>query len=101
MISRFGTAKEMIVQSVEEGSKNYLLAIDHRGLYLTLDRYVDSNLSDPNRNSDRKLMEQRIGALGIDYKTFFEENKHLVQEMPKEKISKVNPLKASKRSMKK
>ncbi len=101
MITRFGTAKEMIVQPVEEDNTPYLLAIDSRGLYLTVQRYVDSNFSDPNRNSDRKLMEQRINALGIDYKAFFDENKHLVQDLPKEKAAKVNPLKASKRSMKK
>ncbi len=101
MITRFGTAREMIVQPIEEESKPYLLAIDQRGLYLTVERYVDSNFSDPNRNSDRKLMEQRIAALGIDCKAFYEENKHLVQAMPKEKAAKVNPLKASKRSMKK
>ncbi len=101
MITRFGTAKEMIVQPFEEDGKEYLLAIDQRGLYLTVERYIDSNLSDPNRNSDRKLMEQRINAQGIDYKIFFEEHKHMIQDLPKEKAAKVNPLKASKRSMKK
>ncbi len=101
MITRFGTAKEMIVQPIEVESIPHLLAIDQRGLYLTVERYVDSNFADPNRNSDRKLMEQKITALGIDCKVFFEENKHLIQNMPKEKAAKVNPLKASKRSMKK
>ncbi len=101
MITRFGTAKEMIIQPMVEDGKDYLLAIDQRGLYLTIDRYVDSNFSDPNRNSNRALMEQRITASGIDYKSFFEEHKHLIQDMPKEKAAKVNPIKASKRSMKK
>ncbi len=101
MITRFGTAKEMIVQDIEENGVPYLLAIDQRGLYLTTSRYVDKDLSDPNRNSDRVLMEQRITALNIDCKSFFEENKHLVQAMPKSTAVKVNPLKASKRSMKK
>ncbi len=101
MITRFGTAKEMIVQPLEKDGTSYLLAIDQRGLYLTVERYVDSNLSDPNRNSDRKAMEQRINDYGIDYKTFFEEHKHLIQAMPTEKAAKINPLKASKRSMKK
>ncbi len=101
MITRFGTAKEMIVQDVVENDVQYVLAIDQRGLYLTTSRYVDKNLSDPNRNSDRAVMEQRITALGIDYKAFFEENKHLIQDLPKSATVKVNPLKASKRSMKK
>ncbi len=101
MISRFGTGNEMVIQSVEENANTYLLAIDQKGLYLTAQKYVDNNLADPNRNSDRKLMEQRINALGIDYKSFFEENKHRIQELPKEKAAKVNPLKASKRGMKK
>ncbi len=101
MITRFGTAREMIVQDVEENSLPLLMAIDQKGLYLTTERYVDKNLSDPNRNSNRALMEQRITALGFDYKAFYEENKHLVKDLPKSTAVKVNPLKASKRSMKK
>ncbi len=101
MITRFGTAKEMIVQDITENDATYHLAIDQRGLYLTTTRYVDKDISDPNRNSDRSLMKQRISALGIDYAAFFEENKHLIQVMPKSTAAKVNPLKASKRSMKK
>ncbi len=101
MITRFGTAKEMVVQDIVENDATFLLAIDQKGLYLTTGRYVDKDLSDPNRNSDRRLMEQRINALGIDYKAFYEENKHLVKDMPKSTAVKVNPLKASKRSMKK
>ncbi len=101
MITRFGTASEMVVQTVEENNVPFLLAIDQKGLYLTTDRYVDKNLSDPNRNSNRALMEERITALGFDYKAFYEENKHLVKDLPKSATVKVNPLKASKRSMKK
>ncbi len=101
MITRFGTASEMIVQEIEENNAPLVMAIDQRGLYLTHKRYLDKNLSDPNRISDRKLMEKRINALGFDYKTVFEENKHLIQDLPKEKAAKINPLKASKRSMKK
>ncbi len=100
MITRFGTAQEMIVQPMTEDGVEYLLAIDQRGLYLTVQRYIGSTLADPNRNSDRALMEQRINALGVDYKTLFETNKHLIQAMPKEAAAKINPLKASKRSMK-
>ncbi len=101
MITRFGTASSMVVQNVEENSTPLLLAIDQRGLYLTKSNYLDKNLSDPNRVSNRKSMEDRITALGFDYKAIFDENKHLIQDLPKEKAAKINPLKASKRSMKK
>ncbi len=101
MITRFGTASAMVVQNVEENNVELVMAIDQRGLYLTHAKYLDKNLSDPNRISNRKPMEERINALGFDYKVLFEENKHLIQDLPKEKAVKVNPLKASKRSMKK
>ncbi len=100
MITRFGTAKEMVLQEVAENEINLLLAIDQRGLYLTFPRYIDKNISDPNRVSARKVMQERIQALGIDYASLFEENKHLIPKLPKESVAKVNPLKASKRSMK-
>lgn len=101
MITRFGTSQEMIIQPVEENGQNLLLSIDNRGLYLTEAKYLDKAIADPNRSCHRVLMEQRINALGIDYKSMFETNKHLIQQLPTEKTKKVNPLKASKRSMKK
>ncbi len=101
MITRFGTAKVMILQEVIENEQELLLAIDQRGLYLTQSKYLDKNISDPNRVSSRKPMEERMKALNIDYKKVFEENKHLIPTLPKEVVAKVNPLKASKRSMKK
>ncbi len=101
MITRFGTGSEMIIQPVEENNVSLLIAIDQRGLYLTHSKYLDKNLSDPNRVSNRKPMEERIIALGFDYKALFDENKHLILDLPKEKVAKINPLKASKRSMKK
>ncbi len=100
MITRFGTAKEMVLQEIEENNAALLLAIDQRGLYLTSSKYIDKNIADPNRSSSRTVMEQRISALGIDYKAMFEENKHLIPKMPKEVVVKVNPLKASKRAAK-
>lgn len=101
MITRFGTSQEMLLQAVEENGLALQLAIDSRGLYLTEDKYLGRNVADPNRCTHRVLMEERIKALGIDYKEMFETNKHLIQQMPMEKSKKVNPLKASKRSMKK
>ncbi len=100
MVSRFGTSKEMVLQTIEENSAPCLLAIDQRGLYLTNDKYIDRNIADPNRSSNRASMEKRISALGIDCKAMFEENKHLIPKMPKEVAVKVNPLKASKRAAK-
>ncbi len=100
MITRFGTAQEMILQDIEENNIPLLLAIDNRGLYLTASKYVGKNLADPNRYCARSLMQDRIVALGVDYTNVFEENKHLIPKLPKESAAKVNPLKASKRSMK-
>ncbi len=99
MITRFGTASAMVVQELTEENIPVFMAIDNRGLYLTYKKYLDKNLSDPNRISNRKLMEERIIALGIDYNKIYEENKHIIQDLPKEKAAKINPLKASKRSM--
>lgn len=101
MITRFGTSKEMVLQPIEENNVPLLIAIDNRGLYLTEEKYLDRNIADPNRCGNRALMEQRIKELGINYKEMFETNKHAIQELPKETAKKVNPLKASKRSMKK
>ena len=99
MITRFGTAKEMVLQELEENEMPFLLAIDQRGLYLTNSKYLDKNFSDPNRVSDRKRMQERITALGINYAELFEQNKDRIPKLPKEQVAKVNPLKASKRSM--
>ncbi len=101
MITRFGTASSMIIQNVQENDKELALAIDQRGLYLTQVKYLDKNLADPNRVSNRQPMQARIEALGLDYQEVFDSNKHLIQDLPKEKAAKINPLKASKRSMKK
>lgn len=101
MITRFGTSQEMLLQSVEEGGKTLQLAIDSRGLYLTESKYLNRDIADPNRCANRVVMEERINALGLDYKELFESNKHLIQQVSMEKAKKVNPLKASKRSVKK
>ncbi len=98
MVTRFGTTKEMIIQPVEENNNTLLLAIDSRGLYLTQDKYLDKNLADPNRYAARAEVEARLTALGLNYKELFESNKHLIQAIVST-AKKVNPLKASKRSM--
>ncbi len=101
MASRFGTSQEMLIQSIEENNMSLHLAIDSRGLYLTEDKFVTKKIADPNRNSNREFMKQRIKALGLNYEELFETNKHLITYAPSESVKKVNPLKASKRSMKK
>ncbi len=100
MITRFGSSKEMVLQEVTENGTVLQMLIDNRGLYLTEEKYLIRAVADPNRYSNREIMENRINALGIDYKELFETNKHLIQKLPTEKVAKVNPLKASKRSMK-
>ncbi len=101
MISRFGTSQEMVIQPIEEEKIALHLAIDSRGLYLTEEKYFTKNIADPNRNSNRALMKERIKALGLNYDELFESNKHLIVNVAAENVKKVNPLKASKRSMKK
>ncbi len=101
MISRFGTSQEMLIQPIMENDLPLQLAIDGKGLYLTEEKYLTKNIADPNRNSNRILMKERITALGLNYDALFEENKHLIVQLPAESAKKVNPLKASKRSMKK
>ncbi len=101
MVSRFGTSQEMVIQAISEEKVQLHLAIDARGLYLTEEKYFTKNIADPNRNSNRVLMKERIQALGLNYEELFEANKHLIVQVAAENVKKVNPLKASKRSMKK
>ncbi len=101
MISRFGTNKDMIIQPIVENDLELLIAIDSKGLYITQPTYLNRNIADPNRAYCRKTIDKRLQNLGIDAKEMFETNKHLIQALPKETAVKVNPLKASKRSMKK
>ncbi len=115
MITRFGTAKEMVIMEVPpqeipaqeasalfttEDNSQLFIAIDDKGLYLTQKKYLDKSIADPNRYSNRRVMEQRIQELGFNYKELFESNKDRIQKLPKETVAKVNPLKASKRGMK-
>ncbi|MFI3271730.1 MAG: hypothetical protein R3Y11_06470 [Pseudomonadota bacterium] len=101
MVSRFGTTKEMVIESIETADGARMIAIDNRGLYLTEAKYLDRPIADPNRSSHRAAMEARIKELGVDTKAMFDANKGMIQALPKETSVKVNPLKASKRSMKK
>ena len=101
MINRFGTTTDIIIQSVEEKDGCSYLAIDEKGLYLTKLRYVDKPLADPNRYSgNRQNIAARLSALSLDADALFQQNQHRIQKATGEAKKKVNPLKASKRSMK-
>ena len=77
------------------------LAIDEKGLYLTSPAYVDRPLADPNRYAgNRKDVAARLNALSLDADSLLEQNRHRIPKITGESKKKVNPLKASKRSMK-
>lgn len=102
MISRFGSTSAMIIRQVEENGTPYFLAIDEKGLYLTTARYLDRNIADPHRyTAARAGMAERLADLHLDYASLVEEHRHLVRKVGDgENKKKVNPIKASKRSMK-
>ena len=102
MASRFGTSADMIVQTVEENGHEYLLAINEKGLYLTRQSFLDSNFADPNRFSEsRKDVKKRLSLLNLDFEALLAANQHKVSKVGEGEVKKkVNPLKASKRSMK-
>lgn len=98
MINRFGTTKDMIIQSIEEAGKHYHLAIDEKGLYLTHEQYIDRPFADPNRYSTvRHETAGRLQKLDMDAKSIYEQNQHMVKRLLDSTRKKVNPLKASKR----
>ena len=96
MNNRFGTTSDMIIQTVQEKEGCACLAIDEKGLYLTSPEYVDRPLADPNR----KDVAARLNALSLDAGSLLEQNQHRIPKITGESKKKVNPLKASKRSMK-
>ena len=96
MNNRFGTTSDMIIQTVQEKEGCACLAIDEKGLYLTSPAYVDRPLADPNR----KDVAARLNALSLDADSLLEQNRHRIPKITGESKKKVNPLKASKRSMK-
>lgn len=102
MSSRFGSTSDMVIQQVEENGKAYFLAIDEKGLYLTTARYLDRNLADPHRYTAlRQDVSARLAALNLDYAALVAAHQHRVKKPGEgEPRKKVNPLKASKRSMK-
>ena len=111
MNNRFGTTSDMIIQTVQEKEGCACLAIDEKGLYLTSPAYVDRPLADPNRYSsprgvrnryagNRKDVAARLNALSLDADSLLEQNRHRIPKITGESKKKVNPLKASKRSMK-
>ena len=101
MNNRFGTTSDMIIQTVQEKEGCACLAIDEKGLYLTSPEYVDRPLADPNRYAgNRKDVAARLDALSLDAASLFEQNQHRIPKITGEAKKKVNPLKASKRSMK-
>ena len=101
MVNRFGTTSAMVIQSVEENGNTVYLAIDAKGLYLTSKDRLDAYKADTNRYAvSRDTMKERITALGLDPASLFSENQHLIK-IETEAQKRVNPLKASKRQMKK
>ena len=101
MNNRFGTTSDMIIQTVQEKEGCACLAIDEKGLYLTSPAYVDRPLADPNRYAgNRKDVAARLNALSLDADSLLEQNRHRIPKITGESKKKVNPLKASKRSMK-
>lgn len=103
MISRFGSTSDMVIRQVEENGATYVLAIDEKGLYLTTDWYLDRNIADPHRYAmaERADMPARLAALQLDYAALAAAHQHRVKKVGEGEVrKKVNPLKASKRSMK-
>ena len=102
MVNRFGTAPDMVIQNVEENGFLYALAIDGKGLYLTNPSRLSVSLADPNRYAvNRNDVAMRLSALGLDPAVLLSENQHRVKSATADAAKKVNPLKASKRAMKK
>ena len=101
MNNRFGTTSDMIIQTVQEKEGCACVAIDEKGLYLSSPEYVDRPLADPNRYAgNRKDVAARLNALSLDAGSLLEQNQHRIPKITGESKKKVNPLKASKRSMK-
>ena len=102
MYNRFGTDADMVIQPFVENGQEFLLAIDDKGLYLTTNVYVGKGKADPNRYTGaRANVVERVKALGLDPAQLVADNQSKVRK-PGEgaEKKKVNPLKASKRSMK-
>ena len=102
MINRFGTTADMVIQEVEENGTVYSLAIDGKGLYLTHPNRLNSGLADPFRYAgSRAEVSARLKTLGLDPAQLLSEHQHLVKVAVTGSTKQVNPLKASKRAMKK
>lgn len=102
MTNRFGTTDEMVIQTVEEAGMSYALAIDGKGLYLTTRDRLNTQLADPNRfASNRNSVAARISALGLDPVQLAIDNQFRIKASADASAKKINPLKASKRAMKK
>ena len=100
-VNRFGTTADMIIQEVEFNGEKKLLAIDNKGLYLTDQSRVNKKQADINRYGvDRRVFWDLLEENGFETVELFEENKHLIKTVTAGKSKMVNPLKASKRSMK-
>ena len=76
MNNRFGTTSDMIIQTVQEKEGCACYA------------------------GNRKDVAARLNALSLDADSLLEQNRHRIPKIPGESKKKVNPLKASKRSMK-
>ncbi len=101
MTNRFGTNDDMIIQDVVENGTIYALAIDSRGLYLTTRDKLNTRMADVNRFAcDRSAVAARLSALGLNPAQLASDNQHKIKTTEVSE-KKVNPLKASKRAMKK
>ena len=102
MIKRFGSTSDMIIQSVEENGVQYFLAIDEKGLCLATQKYLDSDLADPNRYSSLRVgLPVRLAALQLDAAALAGANHHRVKKIGEgDAKKKINLLKTSKCGMK-
>ena len=102
MQNRFGTTSDMVIQAVTENGVEHHLAIDANGVYLTVAHNINTQMADPNRYGGSRVNNvARLKALGLDPEALFTGNKHLIKVAATADQKKVNPLKASKRAMKK
>ena len=80
MLNRFGSTSDMVIRDVQENGRNYILAIDEKGLYLTTPDYLDKNRADPNRYmSSRAAVPARLAALQLDPAALLSANQHRVR----------------------
>ena len=98
--NQYGTTKEMVIEEIDDHGVRRIMAIDDKGLYLTIPERVGRSVADSNRYGvDRVEFKLVLEVLGYDTADIFEKNRHLIraQESNAAPEKKVNPIKASKR----